>query len=285
METLTVHNFAGITSGVFEIRPLSVLIGPQATGKSVVAKLLYFFRGLPSAVLAAVEIEHDWQDFVQKTERRFLRFFPLAAWPPDRFEISYSCRGNQFSINRKAFSSGPELEFNWPAFIQDLFEELGKSYRKLYARSTDEAAPTRGRERFEWRRQSENLLRNAFGDHFGFQQIFVPAGRAFFSQVKATVFTQLREGSDLDPFILEFGSFLENTRSILTRRGFFGGRDWFAPRRSRPDVEEDEPPSACLAQVHELLSHILRGNLVQGDAGDAIRTNDGRLVPISVASS
>lgn len=43
METLTVHNFAGITSGVFEIRPLSVLIGPQATGKSVVAKLLLLF--------------------------------------------------------------------------------------------------------------------------------------------------------------------------------------------------------------------------------------------------
>ncbi|MEK0188739.1 hypothetical protein [Microcoleus anatoxicus] len=39
-EKLTVKNFAGITDLELEIKRINILIGPQASGKSVCAKLL-----------------------------------------------------------------------------------------------------------------------------------------------------------------------------------------------------------------------------------------------------
>jgi hypothetical protein len=50
-ELLTIKGHLGpIGANEIEIRPLTVFIGRQGTGKSLVAQMLYFFRGLPSLV-------------------------------------------------------------------------------------------------------------------------------------------------------------------------------------------------------------------------------------------
>jgi hypothetical protein len=47
-EQLTIRDFGPIRDAQIEVRDLTVLVGPQATGKSLAAQLLYYMRGLES---------------------------------------------------------------------------------------------------------------------------------------------------------------------------------------------------------------------------------------------
>ena len=64
-EKLTVKNFAGITDLKIEIKRINILIGPQASGKSVCAKLLFYFKDFVWAILAAVENEQTKRTLTQ----------------------------------------------------------------------------------------------------------------------------------------------------------------------------------------------------------------------------
>ncbi|MEM7657450.1 MAG: AAA family ATPase, partial [Bacteroidota bacterium] len=44
MQKIIVRNFGPIREAEVEIKPLTVLIGEQASGKSTIAKLVYFFK-------------------------------------------------------------------------------------------------------------------------------------------------------------------------------------------------------------------------------------------------
>lgn len=53
IETLTIKGFAGIESLEIQTRPFTVIIGPQSVGKSIVAKLLFFFKHAPRTLYLA----------------------------------------------------------------------------------------------------------------------------------------------------------------------------------------------------------------------------------------
>jgi predicted ATP-dependent endonuclease of OLD family len=46
MQKLIVHNFRQISHAEIEIKEILFLIGEQASGKSTIAKLIYFFKSL-----------------------------------------------------------------------------------------------------------------------------------------------------------------------------------------------------------------------------------------------
>lgn len=282
MEKLTASDFAGIEAGVFELKPLTVLIGPQATGKSVVAKLLYFFRGLPISILEATEQHLDWVQFGQNQERKFLKFFPPATWPKKAFKLQHTDGDHSVTVSRKGANGS--ITISLPESFRELYTRIQSHLPQLPDQSQEEGSDPRGRERVVWRNRSERELCQILGQHAGFQQIFVTAARAFFSQAKASVFTQLREGGELDPFLVEFGAFLEQTRNLLIRRGFFGDQreSTTPPRRRAPNVEQT---GRKMSEVHRILADILRGKLVRDENGEAIQTADGRTIPISLASS
>ena len=53
MERIIISQFAGLNEVTLETGPIMVLIGPPASGKSISAKLLYFFREIGSRLSAA----------------------------------------------------------------------------------------------------------------------------------------------------------------------------------------------------------------------------------------
>lgn len=280
MEKLSISCFAGLRDATFSLRPVTVLIGPQATGKSVVAKLLYFFRGVPVSIIEAVDNGIDWGQFRQDTENRFLRFFPPGTWGKNEFELDYSREEQVLGISGKRDGKGtdePSVRLRLNEALREAFHSLADSLPKG-ADKGEESADSAGKQRLAWRESAVETLQQRFGTESGFQQIFVTAARAFVSQAKASVFTQLREGGALDPFVVEFGSFLEQTRNVLTHRGFYGnGKS--ASRATTASRRKD------LQTLHEILARILRGKLVRTDAGEAVVAADGRVVPINLASS
>jgi hypothetical protein len=88
------------------------------------------------------------------------------------------------------------------------------------------------------------------------RNIFIPAGRSFFSLLQKNIFRFLQTSNNIDPFLLEFGIFYENIKQT--------GRDI--------------PPEA-----RRLIASFLKGEYVPEE--NLLRLADGRKVPLELLSS
>lgn len=86
MERLRIKNFLIIKDADFEVGRFNVIIGSQASGKSIIARLLYFFR-----TCNGVDTRFEESDL-----RKFDSIFPMYAWGKKPFEIHYQM--NDFEI-------------------------------------------------------------------------------------------------------------------------------------------------------------------------------------------
>lgn len=108
MQKIEIKNFGPIKGAVIEVKPLLVLIGEQASGKSTVAKLLYFFKSL-GADFFSVYYKSEKErinmllDLVIPIREKFYDFFGSTYHLAD-FEITYHYSDNNslhLSLNNK----------------------------------------------------------------------------------------------------------------------------------------------------------------------------------------
>ncbi|GFE67559.1 hypothetical protein [Chroococcus sp. FPU101] len=76
MEKLIVTNFLNIKHIELEIGKINIPIGPQAQGKSVVAKLVYFFKSFWDDYRNLYDAKQDLEDFEQVILVLFKDIFP-----------------------------------------------------------------------------------------------------------------------------------------------------------------------------------------------------------------
>ena len=83
MRKLTVKNFSVIKEAELEFGKITVLIGPQASGKSLLCKLAYFLSKevLDIAVGRAIN-NFDFSTFEEEVMKRFREWFPHGGWGP-----------------------------------------------------------------------------------------------------------------------------------------------------------------------------------------------------------
>jgi predicted ATPase len=94
-EKLIIDNFAGMKHIELDINNINLLIGPQATGKSVCAKLLYFFKYFIYEMLNAAERGKSIKDFNNSIMGRFTRYFPMECLDRREYKIDYILNINQ----------------------------------------------------------------------------------------------------------------------------------------------------------------------------------------------
>ncbi|MGL5035609.1 MAG: AAA family ATPase, partial [Microcystaceae cyanobacterium] len=84
MQKIVIKNFGPVKDAEIEIKKVLVLIGEQASGKSTIAKLIYFFKTLKEDVLITVfessklndfDIENDLVSLIKK---KFIIFWGLS---------------------------------------------------------------------------------------------------------------------------------------------------------------------------------------------------------------
>lgn len=103
MHKLTVHNFGPIQHAEIELSRFLLLIGPQSSGKSTVAKLIYFFLHIRDEVTAFILESAEAADqkdtsllaLTKRIRNRFVEFFGPAPQLPD-VHIKFSYKGNHF---------------------------------------------------------------------------------------------------------------------------------------------------------------------------------------------
>lgn len=209
-EKIKIHNFGGITNLEAEFNQINIFIGPQASGKSITVKLIFFFKNIFSDMLQSVLNEEDKRKFKNKQIDKFNNLFPKGSIGSSPFSVEYDLDDEiGIRIIRKDQEANIKLEFT--KGLDKIFINLKNLYQKLKR----EIRPNDDKPNFirlyELEKELEKHLYKYFDKKeriFG-RQIFIPAGRNFFSILEKNIFSFLVKEQRLDPFLMEFGSTYE----------------------------------------------------------------------------
>lgn len=125
MEKITIENFGGLKKMEFELKNINILIGPQASGKSMTVKLLYFFKTFTSEIIKSIENGESKRTLDSKQKEKFSNYFPKESWPKGNFKIKYFSNKTWIIIERKSLKS---LNFN---YSENLVKMISKGRKFL----------------------------------------------------------------------------------------------------------------------------------------------------------
>lgn len=261
-ESIHIDKFGGLKSCSIPLSRISIFIGPQASGKSIAAKSIFFCKSYPREMLAAVFEDLNRQELHSKLKKKFSEYFRSAS-QEHAFSIVYR-NGDDF-IEVKAPAerkSSRQIEINTSEYFDKEFASLRKVFGKL--RRKAEAAVAADDYDYEFKFQDNYFNRHVarFGGSWPLPQVFIPAGRAYYSFLQGSIFSLLSSNIPIDPFVREFGSSYERYKDFFFRRS-------------------SETGDAFKKQ----LEMVLRGSYVKREKQDFILTPDRRETLISNSSS
>jgi predicted ATP-dependent endonuclease of OLD family len=201
-ERLIVKNFLCLKDIDIEVKDFLILIGPQAAGKSLCAKLLYFFRTILEEILLyqATSVLSTSSYFDRILSDRLESFFPKSYRAEQEFYMDY--QHNRQIFFRVEKKKNQKLRFYIAQVVQAAAWEIKKSTQNIFKSSDDS----------EIAREFLKILADKDIKTAIAKNIFIPAGRSFFSLLQKNIFKFLQTSNRVDPFLMEFGTFYENIK-------------------------------------------------------------------------
>ncbi len=198
MEKLIVKNFLTLQDIEIDIKKINVIIGRQAEGKSILAKLVYFFRDFFNDYLNSIMNQQDKRQFDKRMKDKFLKIFPRYAWQKQKFEIKYLL--NDFSIsiiNQLSTTDRAGFKLTYSENLSGPRKRLATEWKKIVEQDISQDFNEKMQE-FLPSLKEINLSLDGL--------IFMPAGRSFFAIIQDNIFSFLTSSIDIDYFLSEFGS-------------------------------------------------------------------------------
>lgn len=177
MEKISIQNFAGIQALDFEFKAINIFTGPQGSGKSVIMKLHYFFRGFGAVLKKNLNFKSSLADIEQDQVAIFTTVFPKHTWPQESFKITYTFDDIHISIERHE----KKIRFLYDENLSSLVEKIKESEPSLLSKE-------------------HQLIKQAIGAAFIYDHYFLPAGRRFSENVRES----LSDKNYKDPLLLAF---------------------------------------------------------------------------------
>ncbi|KAA6328756.1 hypothetical protein EZS27_022381 [termite gut metagenome] len=263
-ELLEIRNFGGLKDITIELNPkITILTGPQASGKSITAKLFYFFKRSFTWMME-VDSEHLENDTYQSfLESKFYEIFPEECWGEGDFSLKYTYGNNEVQAERK--NTNFKIEYN------DSLKKAVALYKDFYRKSYEISQKNINMTdtlslRYQTNRAVRDFYANNNSSFLSQSQHFIIAGRSFFSYLQNNIFSFLSLNHRIDPFTTEFGMIYEKAKNFYPY--LHKGK-----RISNQDI------------ILQLQNEILRGNYITKERKDYLEHNDGRVVELSRASS
>ena len=97
-ETLRIRRFAGITDATIKLSRMNVFIGPQASGKSVCAKLIFYFRERVNRLFWLLTANGNDAASDDEERRNFNALFPPLKRGEGKFRLEYSFGDIQMTV-------------------------------------------------------------------------------------------------------------------------------------------------------------------------------------------
>ncbi|GAA3719696.1 hypothetical protein GCM10022421_29940 [Oceanisphaera sediminis] len=216
---LVVNNFLAIKKAELNFNRFNVVIGEQAQGKSVLAKLGFFFQKIFLAELRKSifnsETERELSD---RLVRNFLTIFPSYYWKSSKFEISFYMGTTSVKLINEKNAGEYKTNFEFGENLCLIHKELGEFVRSrkdsITSNFSDDGVSQGPGELLSEVGSSFEEKMSLIGVNVnGF--FFIPASRAFFSTVARNVFSLMAEKIELDPLIMQFGAQYETVRKAF----------------------------------------------------------------------
>lgn len=266
MLKINVKNFSCIKEAELEIGRFTLIIGPQASGKSVLCKLVYFFIDLFQQQTRLITEGASFDNFKQSIKDEFHVWFPVSAWGNDPFVIEFKCGECEIKFLRTSYRGNASDNFR--IFVSEALKDhhsallaIADSIKK---RNTPDKNGFDISTMWATREASEKSLEKIMGTDFVGNQLFVPAGRSFFTSVGKAV-SAFEYGRTLDPLILNFGRMFAQLRDRNLR--IFSG--------SNTNSES----------LVTSLNDIFGGEIKFDGKNEFVIAKDGRRIPLSALSS
>ncbi len=285
MSTLTIKNFGPIKDFHAHIARLNVLIGPQASGKSTVAKLLYYLKMLPIWLATYTGTEGTSRDnfgqFQRILRKNFLDLFG-PVYHQNSIFISYSFLNKVTGITHtiKIVQNKSDSAKNYISIKFDvaLKEKIEKFFSEIEHIKNNEvkgivdSKTVRFFHKDVTQKQFMEMAKMIFDEPRA--PIFIPAGRTLLTLLSGQINTIFKP-SDI---IME--DFLSTINDIRPRVGQGLIEVEELARRTWPQ----QPNRICAALARDEIDKILRGKYVFTDGEERIYHKSGH-TKLSVASS
>jgi hypothetical protein len=245
MRKLTVKNFSVIKEAELEFGKITVLIGPQSSGKSLLCKLAYFLgREMIDIAIDRVVNRFEYSDFEAAVQKEFARWFPNGGWGSENWSITFSA--NEFSVTVSAPRNSEP-----PSDAVVTFAEAFKAKYISRLEKTSEEQQKRGFVLPEAIRSiAATEFRGLAGRGVWDSATYIPLERSYFVDTKKGYRVL---GTEADPISAQFAVVFANCLNPVSPK----------PR----------------------ISKYLNGDLVSWQDGWMLAFRDGRFLPLSHLSS
>lgn len=264
MRKLTVKNFSVIKDAELEFGKITVLIGPQASGKSLLCKLAYFLgKELVDLAVTSVGNRDGWNTYVEYAAREFLQRFnnySVGDWNPSPHRVTYTSA--QYQVALKWGDDPNIVSFEFSNAFQDRYLELLENLYGNLPSASGAFYPGGLNPNFRrgdiWVAFSKILSENVLK-----QTIYIPAGRAFFTNLTKSF--SVLQSSKLDSITKEFAAQIQ-----------WDGR-WKPGLLTTGRGVTDE--------INRSMTDIVRGFVIMDSGIPRFITDDGRKLPLEIVST
>ncbi|WBM73458.1 AAA family ATPase [Saprospira grandis] len=302
MQKIQIDNFGPLEKAEVEIKQMVVLIGEQASGKSTISKLVYFFKSLKEDLFTLIFNNlRSGEDirilFIKEIQRKFYRFFGSTKHLPF-FKIKYFYtleKTIELSLNSSKYLN---VDFGY-----NFYGEIGDEVAHLFDAIKQ---PSIGKNTYEliaieqsknkYLKQLKKIVDKLFEDSM--PSLFVPAGRnitvTYTEQFKLDFFGNLslenekeRTRNDRSQSV-DIHLMLEFLRKIEAIKETFKNNDFDSLINLELGFDSiDKSYSKVLKEAKEIIFKILKGKYVHDRFGEKIvfDTKKRKYVHLNNASS
>lgn len=265
--SIHIKNFLLLQDVKIDIKEINILIGSQASGKSIVAKLVHYFKGIGKYFTNGLIEDLTLRDVKKNILIAFEKYFPASVWNGSDFSIEFCSGGVVFSICGVCKNNKTKLEISIPEDLQAFYSGSKRKLSKIKNENTDGVGYIRDPRRMYFNKSiKKNIEEESFSGYF-LNPIFIPASRSFFSSLSNNIFSFLASNVNIDPYIKEFGSFYESSKSYYFDQYF----------NKRFD-------STHRNEINKRMERLLKGSYKYKNKQDLISTAHGD-IPLLNASS
>jgi hypothetical protein len=262
MRKLTVKNFSVIKEAELEFGKITVLIGPQSSGKSLLCKLAYFLgKELVELSVRSISNGSSWDEYMRDASKAFWsRFSSEDGLVQLGTEINFSSHRYEVAIKWGADPNLSVFRFSEP-FIRQYESLLADPIQKVPAASG--ALIPGGISSITRKEEVWVALNQLLSPSILEAVVYIPAGRAFFTSTSKGF--ALLQNVGIDSITREFASQIQ--WDPRWREGMM------ASRRGVTD------------EINRSMTDILQGFVMMDSGVPRFIASQGRKLPLEVVST
>lgn len=277
MQKLIVKHFGPIEYAEIEIKDLMIFIGPQASGKSTLAKLVYFYRTVNKQL---ADWTHEEQDvnygatFLFDIEYGLKEIFNLDKYKEEQYFIQkdselkliYEENSTHILIRKQ----NDEIEIT-----------LSENYDKLFNKIDDFNQTEKNYHPEIIEEDIDEIITSIDNDYYLEFPIYIPAGRILFSTFAEDLLSiKFQHLNNLEYFIKEY----VNEANIQKQNARLTHQESILAAKKKNKTDEKQTYFAEIAQ--EIIEHkILKGKYQYKDATEKLFFEKEKFIPFRYASS